>query len=147
MLASGYYAAGPDNKIHEMVHFKYILLVDDDEINTFISKRLLEKSGVADKIEVVSDGQQALNLLIANQEQRNMQPDLILLDINMPVMDGFTFLREVMKRFPEDSWNKKILMLSTSNNPKDKEEAARYPIIGYLTKPLSVGKLLSIFER
>jgi CheY-like chemotaxis protein len=107
-----------------------VLLVDDNDSDNFIHKRVVEKSGIADNIEIAMNGQEALEFLTTKAKSGSLagsytQPELIFLDINMPVMDGWEFLEEYRKL--KDSQKGKIvfIMLTTSLNPADKVKAEK----------------------
>lgn len=114
-----------------------VLVVDDDDNWCFVTKILLEDSGVGKQILTASNGEEAieqLNAIVANGE--NM-PELIILDIKMPVMDGFEFLDEVVNSAKWNLTQTKIFLSSSSSHIKDKEKAKDYPIAGFVKKPLS----------
>ena len=71
-----------------------VMLIDDNDTDNFISKRIIEITQFAQQVEVKNSGQDALEYLVANTDDVNRLPRLIFLDINMPVMDGFMFLYE-----------------------------------------------------
>jgi CheY-like chemotaxis protein len=112
--------------------FTKILLVDDDEASAYLSSTILSDMHAAKDIDVARDGYSASGLL---REDGNW-PDIILLDINMPKMDGFEFL-EHLKRIGA-SLRTKIIMLTTSSRKEDKEKAFSYRnVLDYVEKPLT----------
>jgi CheY-like chemotaxis protein len=127
--------------------FKCILVIDDDEPTNFFTKIILEEYPCAQHVQIVQSGQEALDYLAAamliGDNENFPYPDLVLLDINMPAMNGWEFLEEFKKLSrPRDP---KILMLTTSLFPGDKEKAAETPeIAGFENKPLTVEKLENI---
>ncbi|WP_017732520.1 response regulator [Nafulsella turpanensis] len=123
-----------------------ILLVDDDEITCFINRNMLENMEVATQIEAVHDGRQALQYVkgkFIGTTNPNYDTDLLFLDLNMPVMNGFEFLEELSKWGDIDRNRLKIIILTSSANKKDAEEVAQYNelVSGYITKPLQAEKL------
>ncbi|CAD5274618.1 MULTISPECIES: response regulator [unclassified Imperialibacter] len=117
-----------------------ILLVDDDHATNFINKMVIQKAEVTDTLTIKLNGKEAIDYLSNGvQTDKSAPPDLIFLDINMPVMDGWTFL-ERYRELREDQKSKIVLvMLTTSLNPDDKSRAeSESAISGFRTKPLSV---------
>ncbi len=114
-----------------------VLLVDDDKITNFINQRLIQKLSIAKTVTVVNNGKEAVDFF---RQSADALPDLILLDINMPVMDGFEFV----EHFKKMNIDKKIVivMLTTSSNEKDIDKISKSPeIAGYINKPLTDQKL------
>ena len=122
-----------------MKKFKCVLLVDDDEPTNFLNKITLKKYGCAEKIVAVFDGQQGLNYL--SEHVDDDFPELIFLDINMPLMNGWEFLEEYQK-LNLNQKNPIIIMLTTSINPDDEEKSKKYNCIaGFMHKPLNASEL------
>lgn len=115
-----------------------IFIVDDDPIHQQIAKIMIERQAISSHIRVFSDAQDVLDLLRENAGDVQALPDLILLDLNMPVMDGWEFLEEYavfQDRLPKQI---RIFVLTSSIDEKDKERVNAYSFVtGYLTKPLS----------
>lgn len=115
----------------KIIPLNLILLVDDDDTTNYLNQRLLEQVNAAHDIRIVKDGEQALEYLnYACQEDRQAEypcPDLILMDIKMPVMDGFEFL-EAMQNTTLLLENKVVLlMLTSSASFYDLERLKKYP--------------------
>lgn len=128
------------NKLHT------ILLVDDDEISNYITEALIKEIDISETLSVATDGQQALDYLQQHPVVNNKAEGhiLVLLDLNMPVMDGFEFMDE----YQQQNWKDKatIIMLTSSSNPKDMEKAKNYDFAGYLQKPFSQQDLRKIIQ-
>ena len=130
-----------------------VLLVDDNESDNFIHKRVLEKSGIANHIEIAMNGQEALEFLMTKSkyvesDDAYTQPELIFLDINMPVMDGWEFLEEYNKLEDSQKGNVVFIMLTTSLNPVDKIKAEKMIDSGcFQFKPLTQEMILDIIEK
>lgn len=127
-----------------MDRIKRILLVDDDEVSNFVSKISIDKSNLVDEVIVKMNGREAAQYF---EECEDIYPELVLLDINMPLMNGFELLDlYINSRY---SGKTKFAMLSTSTHQKDRTKAKEYKdVIAYVEKPLSpdiiknlVGKL------
>ncbi|MFL5730926.1 MAG: response regulator [Cytophagaceae bacterium] len=121
-----------------------ILLIDDDVITNFINVRLLKKMAISEEVNVVLNGEEGLIYLHTYIEKHKCYPELILLDINMPVMDGFHFLEELKKMKSFDFSKTHIAILSTSTAERDKEKASQLNIHYQLYKPLTEEKIRSL---
>ena len=115
-----------------------VMLVDDNDTDNFISKRIIEITKFANRVEVSNSGQAALEYLRANEKNLDNIPNIIFLDINMPVVDGFIFLYEFDK-FNELIKSKcKIIVLSSSDNKRDIDKIVKDShVIRFITKPLT----------
>ena len=125
------------------------LLVDDDDTTNFLNQKLLQRMDISDTVLVAGNGQQALDLLHAHCELPASPtcPALILLDINMPLMNGIDFLKLYARRPARENSTVVIIMLTTSLNPKDVEQMPGLPVSGYLTKPLTREKINQVLHE
>lgn len=114
------------------------MLVDDNDTDNFISKRIIEITKFARRVEVKNTGKSALDYLADNQNNPENLPSIIFLDINMPVVDGFVFLYEFGK-FKELVRAKcKVIILSSSDNKRDIDKIVNNNyVIKFITKPLT----------
>jgi CheY-like chemotaxis protein len=128
-----------------MRKIKRVLLIDDDYITNSIHEALIRRYNLADHVEIYDDSTEALSFLQKLNEQDSKTPELILLDIQMPKMNGFEFLDE----FEKMPVSKKIVvfLLTTSFHPADMQRARKYNLYGYINKPLNQEKLISMFSR
>ena len=124
-----------------------ILLVDDDETTNFLHQRLLDRLDVCEKVLVATNGQKALEILTEpNSSFGPANPLLILLDINMPVMDGFEFL-EALGTLPlAQQQGAVVVVLTSSLSPQDMGRIINLPIVGFLNKPLSKEKIDTLLQ-
>jgi CheY-like chemotaxis protein len=115
-----------------------VLLVDDNDTDNFISKRIIEITKFARRVEVKSSGKGALDYLKQHQNETENIPNLIFLDINMPIVDGFVFLYE-FEKFNELVRSKcKVIILSSSDNKRDIDKIVNNNhVIKFITKPLT----------
>ncbi|MCH7414220.1 response regulator [Belliella sp. R4-6] len=119
-----------------MHSFYSIILIDDDPINNLINKRLISKMNLADQVEEFLEAEKALERIQRLHIEENT---LILLDINMPVMNGWDFLNEYLKVFQDRK--DRIVMLSSSINFQDRQKAKQYSCVeGFIEKPLTPDK-------
>jgi CheY-like chemotaxis protein len=123
-----------------------ILLVDDDPITNFLNQRLLEELALTDKLLVALNGKDAMALIEENCAATIGCPALILLDVNMPVMNGFDFLA-AYEQMVAASQSSVIIMLSTSLHPRDVQRVEALNIAGFLNKPLTKEKVSDILEK
>jgi CheY-like chemotaxis protein len=125
-----------------------VLLVDDDEINNFISIKLIKKALLNTEIMACLNGKFAIDQLYEIQKKDPAKlPDYILLDINMPIMNGWEFLDEY-KRLNIDAQGKtKIYIISSSVFSNDINKARSYPLVkDFISKPLNVDKIVELFR-
>jgi CheY-like chemotaxis protein len=119
-----------------MKKFSSVLLVDDDQITNFSNQILLEDMEVTQEVLVALNGLEALNL-IERKCKEGRCPQLILLDINMPVMNGFEFLQAYDELNVTCKQSVVVVMLTTSMNPVDVDRLRTLPVNGFLNKPLT----------
>jgi CheY-like chemotaxis protein len=124
---------------------KIAFIIDDDPIHVFLTKKYIEKAGGIDAVEVFKNGKEAYDYLSTINSIHGQLPELILLDINMPIWDGWRFLDEFRKLQIKEKIN---IYLSTSSIYKeDYERAKEYGLTNkYLVKPLSLEKITSIIN-
>jgi CheY-like chemotaxis protein len=130
-----------------MQKIKSVLLVDDDNINNFINERLIKKLAMTQYVNIAVNGEEALDFLKKKNSNREPMPELILLDINMPVMDGFEFLKEYENLELPDKEKVVITMLTTSTNPGDMDKFKKANVASYINKPLTEPKLIEIMKK
>ncbi len=123
------------------------LLVDDDQTTNYLNQLLLKRLSVTDKLLVALNGAEALQQLqFHGQNASEEQPILVLLDVKMPVMNGFEFL-EAYDQLPLPCKQAIIIvMLTTSLHPQDVSRLEKLPIAGFLNKPLTKEKVDDILR-
>ena len=129
-----------------MTDFKInLLIIDDDDINIFIIRKIVEKTGFKVNMVSKSNGQLAADYLEEIADQKELFPHLILIDINMPVLNGWEFL-EAYDRL-NISHKVDMYMLSSSVYENDIEKAKTYKTIkGFISKPLSIERLSELLK-
>lgn len=123
------------------------MLIEDDKINAVLSKRLLEKFLITNGIFIVSNGEEALKFIVNYDPDFNTCPELIFLDIDMPVMDGFSFLESFEELSFLNKEKVQIVMLTNSSRPEDIERCKDMGIKYFLNKPLTEEKVKNLLEE
>ena len=129
-----------------------VLLVDDNEIDVMVHSRALTRSGRFERVETAQSGKEALELLEKYTASRLQDPDgfpalLMLLDINMPVMNGFDFLDRLAKMGITDD-PRFIVMLTSSSAESDKQKAlSDARVADYLVKPFSTADAHALADK
>ncbi len=129
--------------------FSTVMLIDDNEIDNFINQKMIEGCNFADKVYVHTSARSALEFLqnIERNENfpRELIPQVIFLDISMPIMDGFQFLDEFEKLSGNIRDGLKIMLLTSSINPLDQQKSTSIPAIAnYMNKPLTKDHLSNL---
>jgi CheY-like chemotaxis protein len=125
-----------------------VLLIDDSHADNFLHQRVLRQMQCADQIQVCTSVEDALQYLNTTVDGHYPQPDLILLDINMPGLNGWDFLETYAELPAERRSNALLIMLTTSLNPEDRDWASKNPLVsGFFNKPLTQETLEEILDR
>lgn len=122
-----------------------LLVIDDDRVNIFIVDKLIMNSGFKVEVTEKYDGEDAINHLLGIAEDINLIPDIIFLDLNMPLMDGWQFLNALEKLKLDKEID--VYMLTASIFKQDELKALSYPAVkGFIVKPLTKYNLREVFE-
>ncbi len=142
MIERETYVMGKDIKQIDLV-----MLVDDNDTDNFISRRIIEITKFAENVVIKNSGKSALEYIEENIGQDGKLPDLIFLDINMPIVDGFVFLYEFEKFNQEIREKCKVVILSSSDNKRDIDKIVNNDhVIKFITKPLTEMALEEVKE-
>ena len=123
-----------------------LLLVEDNEGDIILTIEAFEEAGIANKINVARDGEQAVKLLQnCIRENSSELPDIIILDVNLPKMNGHEVLRyikmhEKLKHIP-------VLMLTTSSSERDINESYRNFASCFITKPVEINEFVKVVQK
>ena len=121
--------------------YKYVMLLDDNDLDNFINQSMIDASHFASKIYTSTGSTSALeflNNLAISDEKFELFPEIIFIDINMPMMDGFQFIEHLKKKLPERSERFKLVILTSSINERDRIKAEQMSRdIVFLNKPLT----------
>ncbi len=126
-----------------------VMLIDDNEIDNLINQKMIEAANIAEHIYTHTGARSAIeflrNLEKLDKETKNVMPEVIFLDIDMPLMDGFQFLDEFDKLSEGTKKKCKVVMLTSSINPQDVNKSKRYSYVKkYINKPLSQDNLANL---
>ncbi|MFD1629504.1 response regulator [Pseudopedobacter beijingensis] len=121
-------------------------IIDDDDIYIFGIKKLLQIKSLCEQLTIFNSATEAISKLEASIKQGEDFPEIILLDINMPLMSGWEFMEKFKEFAPEHRKNTKLYMVSSSIDPDDLEKAGNIPeVTKYLIKPINLDILIEIF--
>jgi len=129
-----------------------ILLIDDNPADNYYHEYIINDTGLCSHVKVAVNGIEALSYLKRSMEEERTEtvpkPDILFLDINMPRMDGFEFLEEYKKLNDNMRSSIKVVMLTSSPNPDERNKALVYPEVNeFHIKPLSMDMLRGILEK
>lgn len=129
-----------------------VMLIDDDETTNYINKLTITRAGIAEELLISLNGKAALDVIQERCEQsetygESCVPELILLDINMPILDGFGFLDALGKLKAMQEHKVVIAVLTTSLNPRDIERVKDAGVTELLNKPLTREALLQLVSK
>jgi CheY-like chemotaxis protein len=127
------------------------MIIDDSGIDAFISQKMIQNYGFAEKIYTYNSSASAIeffkNFELLPELPHTLLPNIILLDLNMPNQDGFEFINELSKLSNSITDNIKIAFLSSSNSTEDIEKSKTFSkVINYIVKPLTFQHLSDIQE-
>jgi CheY-like chemotaxis protein len=123
---------------------KNILLVDDDKISNFINSKVLSRAGIVKEPHTAMNGKEALEHI--NKSGTKWSPDVIFVDLNMPVMDGFQFIEAFSKLDHSKTDKVKIVIVTSSEDPEDMKRALSLGVTDYLVKPMKEEDILRILN-
>lgn len=131
-----------------MNNVKTLTLVDDDDVFVFLTKKTIEQTNLVELIKVFGNGLDALEFLSANRHNPDALPEIIFLDLSMPIMNGWQFLEEYTKLNPKMAKKITIYICSSSISPDDVARAKTInEVTDYIIKPISKDRLIDIIKK
>lgn len=126
---------------------KTIAIVDDDEIFVYLTRKAIDQAMIVEEIKVFGNGRDAINFLKENASNPELLPEIILLDLSMPVMDGWQFLEEFHVIKPKVEKKIIIYIVTSSISPDDIRRSKGYnEVSDYIIKPITKEKLIEILK-
>lgn len=131
-----------------MDRLKTLILVDDDEIIVYLTKRIIAQTNLVELINVFGNGKDAIDYLKENLNNPDLFPEIIFLDLFMPIMDGWGFLEEYIKIKPKTDKPTTIYIITSSVSPEDIIKAKSYSVVtDYIIKPIDKQNLIEILKK
>jgi CheY-like chemotaxis protein len=131
-----------------MKKIKTLFMVDDDEIFMFLTQKAVEQTHLVDQIKIFPNGSVAYNFLKSEAGRPENLPEIILLDLSMPVMDGWEFLEKYIQLLPKLKRKITIYIMSSSIAPADVEKAKSISAVtDYIIKPVTKDKLTNLLTN
>jgi CheY-like chemotaxis protein len=122
-------------------------LIDDDEIYLFSVKKVIEVNKLSERVLEFRNGQEAIDFFVQSSGNNQELPDVIFLDINMPVMNGWEFIEEFKKIRPQLSKDIMLYVVSSSVDKSDVDKARSFSTVNdYLIKPITATQLKNIYS-
>ncbi|MBC8985386.1 response regulator [Pedobacter sp. N36a] len=128
-----------------MNSLKKIALIDDDSTFVFLTKRMIKAANVSTQLDEFKDGLQAITFIKDNQNNSELLPDVIFLDLSMPIMDGWEFLEEFTVLQPAIKKRIMLYIVSSSISPHDIERSRNFSVVSdFIIKPLNKERFIQI---
>ncbi|GAB3162933.1 response regulator [Telluribacter humicola] len=118
-----------------------VLYIDDDPTAQLIFRLANSKASFAKEVRTASNGQMALDYYhqLAVEQGTDVYPHLVFLDLDMPVMGGYEFLDQFVEQYYERFPHTRVMIISSSVNPSDRQKARQYPcVVDFISKPITV---------
>ncbi|WP_111309024.1 response regulator [Confluentibacter sediminis] len=131
-----------------MNQIKTLTLIDDDDIFVFLTKKVIEQTNLVNLIKVFGNGLDAINFLKKNKYNTDSLPEIILLDLSMPIMNGWQFLEEYAKLNPSIGKKITIYICSSSISHDDITRAKSInEVSDYIIKPITKNRLIEVIKK
>ncbi|MDD3877973.1 MAG: response regulator [Bacteroidales bacterium] len=127
---------------------KNLLLVDDDQIFVYLTKRTIKETKLTVKIEVFENGKDAIEFLKKVADNKDLLPQIIFLDLAMPILDGWGFLEEFSELEQKLKSKVTLYVLSSSFSAQDQQRVKKYSFVSdYFVKPITSSQFIDIVEK
>ena len=127
--------------------FESVYFIDDDPIYVFISKKIIVEQNFCKNFKVFENGKSAIEAIVDSETTKQKLPNIIFLDLTMPIMNGWEFLESFQASPIENKETIKIIVMSSSINPLEIDMIKSYPIVSdYIVKPITPADLAKILE-
>jgi CheY-like chemotaxis protein len=130
------------------VQVKKTCIIDDDDVYIYAIKRLMSLQRLCEDVLVFKNGKEAIDYFITNKDDVHTLPDIILIDVNMPVLDGWGFIDQYLANGFDKTKVADLYMISSSIDPRDVKKAEAIPVIKkYIFKPITLDELSAVFGK
>ncbi len=131
-----------------MTRIKKLAIVDDDDIFIYLTTKTIEQTNLVEQIKVFKNGTAAIKFLKENTSNPELLPEIILLDLNMPIMDGWQFLEEFILLKPKIGKKITIYIITSSISPHDMEKAKGITEVSdFIIKPVTKEKFVELLNK
>ncbi|MCX6295281.1 MAG: response regulator [Bacteroidetes bacterium] len=131
-----------------MKHINNLAIVDDDDIFVYITKKTIEQTDLVEQIKVFGNGYEAIKFLKENIKNADALPEIILLDLNMPIMDGWAFLEEFVLLKPKTDKKITIYIITSSISPHEMNRAKGITEVSdFIIKPVTKEKFIELLNK
>lgn len=130
-----------------MKPIKNLMIIDDDDVFVFLTKKTIGQVKIIEDIKVFDNGLDSINYIKENSKKPNLLPEVIFLDLSMPIMDGWQFLEEYILLEPEIEKEINIYVISSSISPEDLKKAKGINVVtDFIVKPTTKEKLMEVIK-
>ncbi|MDF3076515.1 MAG: transcriptional regulator [Sphingobacteriaceae bacterium] len=131
-----------------MKPIKNLFIIDDDEIFVFLTLKIIQSTGRVENVQVFKDGEEGLEKLKSIQNEKEQWPEIVLLDLSMPIMDGWEFLEEYNALNPDMLNKVRLYLASSSISPHDIERSKRINTVSdFIIKPFEKERFIQMLDE
>ncbi|MEW5676900.1 response regulator [Flavobacterium enshiense] len=131
-----------------MSQLKTLALIDDDEIIVYLTQRIVSETKLVDLIQVFRNGKEAIDYIVENKNNPQLLPEIIFLDLSMPIMDGWEFLENYIGLKNEIEKSIIIYVITSSTSSEDMKRVKNIKEVSdYLVKPVTKAQFISVINQ